>query len=93
MRQVVKDEELLKSVTRQMQGNSKDENEGLNKEIQQLRKNDDQITKRLANLVEQLSANAKLKESETITNAISDLEEQRFELRDLIVRKKRRWKE
>jgi len=90
---VVKDEELLKSVTRQMQGNSKDENEGLNKEIQQLRKNDDQITKRLANLVEQLSANAKLKESETITNAISDLEEQRFELRDLIVRKKRRWKE
>jgi len=76
-----------------MQGNSKDENEGLNKEIQQLRKNDDQITKRLANLVEQLSANAKLKESETITNAISDLEEQRFELRDLIVRKKRRWKE
>ena len=72
-----------------MQGNSKDENEGLKREIGQLRKNDAQITKRLSNLVDQLSVNAKLRESETVTNAINDLEKQRFELRDLIRQKEK----
>jgi hypothetical protein len=89
MRHLVKDDEFLRSVTKQMQGNSKDDNDLLSKEVQRLRKNEAQITKRLGNLVEQLSANAKLKESETITNAVIELEKQRFELRNLIRQKEK----
>ena len=36
-----------------------------------------------------MSVNTKLRESETVTNAINDLEKQRFELRDLIRQKEK----
>ncbi len=89
MQFLVNDGEFLKSITKQISGNSGKDLHQLNKDITDLNRNHAKISQQLRSLVDRLSEDSKLKMSATVTQTIGELENQKAGMYALIHSKKR----